>query len=101
MLTYTLRLIYTRYNLILFTSDQVQATDGKWVAAAIKTLKEGSSDGDRLEFMEEARIMRDFNHANITRLLAFSASMQPILMVMEFMLHGECTMQLSVFGTLH
>ncbi|KAF2360714.1 Serine-threonine/tyrosine-protein kinase catalytic domain [Trinorchestia longiramus] len=68
---------------------EVENSEGIWIAAAIKTLKVGSTDEDKLDFLEEAKVMKMFDHPNIVKLLALCCDKQPILMVMEFMLHGD------------
>ena len=68
---------------------EVEGKDGVWVAAAIKTLKVGSTDEDKLDFLQEAKMMKSLDHPNIIKLLALCLVKEPILMVMEFMLHGK------------
>ena len=42
---------------------------GDWVAVAVKTLKEGSSVEEKIDFLSEAELMKSFDHRNIVRLL--------------------------------
>ena len=36
---------------------------------AVKTMENGSSEEDRIKFLQEAAIMRQFNHPNIVKIL--------------------------------
>lgn len=58
-------------------------------AVAVKTLKVGSTDEDRLDFLSEAEAMKRFNHPNILKLLGVCLQSEPIFSVIEFMLYGD------------
>ena len=59
------------------------------VAVAVKTLKEGSSMEEKIDFLGEADIMKRFDHKNIVKLLGVCTKKEPIYTVMEFMLYGD------------
>ncbi|XP_042206983.1 receptor-type guanylate cyclase gcy-1-like isoform X2 [Homarus americanus] len=63
-------------------------TEG-WVAVAVKTLKVGSTISEKLDFLSEAEMMKNFEHENIVRLLGVCTKTEPIYTVMEFMLYGD------------
>nr|XP_045607313.1 atrial natriuretic peptide receptor 2-like isoform X2 [Procambarus clarkii] len=60
-----------------------------WVAVAVKTLKVGSTISEKLDFLSEAEMMKNFDHENIVRLLGVCTKTEPIYTVMEFMLYGD------------
>jgi len=68
-------------------------TYGKWlshkeVEVAIKTLNPGSSDKDRLRFIQEAAIMCQFDHENVIKLYGVVTD-APIMIVLEYMSRGD------------
>ena len=56
---------------------------------AVKTLKVGSTTVEKLDFLSEAEMMKNFDHENIVRLLGVCMKSEPVYTVMEFMLYGE------------
>ncbi|CAL4144224.1 unnamed protein product, partial [Meganyctiphanes norvegica] len=60
-----------------------------WVPVAVKTLKTGSTISEKLDFLSEAEMMKNFNHDNIVRLIGVCTKIEPIYTVMEFMLYGD------------
>lgn len=56
---------------------------------AVKTLKVGSTVSEKLDFLFEAEIMKNFDHENIVKLLGVCTENEPIYTVMEFMLYGR------------
>ena len=59
------------------------------VAVAVKTLKEGSSVEEKIDFLSEAEMMKRFDHKNIVKLLGVCTRKEPVYTVMEFMLYGD------------
>lgn len=53
---------------------------------AIKTLKEGTMEPEA--FLQEANLMKQLQHDRLVRLHAV-VTMEPILIVTEFMINGE------------
>ncbi|XP_069989042.1 uncharacterized protein [Penaeus vannamei] len=68
---------------------ECQFDDQGWVAVAVKTLKVGSTISEKLDFLSEAEMMKNFVHDNIVRLLGVCTKSEPIYTVMEFMLYGD------------
>lgn len=68
-----------------------EALAGKkgWIAVAVKTLKRGSKIEEKLDFLGEAEIMKQFEHINIVKLVGVCTTEEPIYTVMEFMLYGD------------
>ena len=55
----------------------------------MKTLKIGSSTEEKLDFLSEVEVMKQFDHKNIIKLLGVCIKSEPVLTVMEFMLYGD------------
>ncbi|KAF0286657.1 Insulin receptor [Amphibalanus amphitrite] len=58
-------------------------------SVAVKTLKLNATLEEKQDFLREADIMKGFDHTNIVRLLGVCTLAEPLLTVMEFMLHGD------------
>jgi len=56
---------------------------------AIKTLKAGASDRNRLDFLTEASIMGQFGHVNVIGLVGVVTRTQPTMIVTEYMTNGS------------
>ena len=41
---------------------------GAKIEVAVKTLKEGAGEGDKVKFLQEAAIMGQFSHPNVVKL---------------------------------
>ena len=52
--------------------------EGGKVEVAVKTLKEGSDEEDRVKFLQEAAIMAQFKHANVVVLHGVVTHGQPV-----------------------
>ncbi|XP_038223435.1 uncharacterized protein LOC119840766 [Zerene cesonia] len=65
------------------------AEDRGWTAVAVKTLKAGASNEEKVDFLSEAEAMKRFDHKNVVRLLAVITKTEPVCTVMEFMLYGD------------
>jgi len=59
------------------------------LTVAIKTLKAGASDKNRLDFLTEASIMGQFDDANVIYLEGVVTRSHPIMIVTEFMENGS------------
>ncbi|KAF0308852.1 Insulin-like growth factor 1 receptor [Amphibalanus amphitrite] len=58
-------------------------------SVAVKTLKHNCTLEEKLNFLSEAEMMKQFNHKNIVQLLGVCTRSEPILTVMEYMLYGD------------
>ena len=56
---------------------------------AIKTLKAGASDKNRLDFLTEASIMGQFDDPNVIYLEGVVTKSNPIMIVTEYMENGS------------
>uniref|UniRef100_A0A9J2PLY1 receptor protein-tyrosine kinase n=1 Tax=Ascaris lumbricoides TaxID=6252 RepID=A0A9J2PLY1_ASCLU len=65
-----------------FDMSQVQTV-------AIKTLKPGSSEKSKSDFLMEASIMGQFEHENVIRLIGVVTNSEPIMIITEFMENGS------------
>lgn len=63
--------------------------DQNWITVAIKTLKVGSSEKNRCEFLTEASIMAQFNHENIICLEGVVTQSHPFMIITEYMDNGS------------
>ena len=56
---------------------------------AIKTLKLGSSDKARVDFLTEASIMGQFEHLNVIYLQGVVTKSNPVMIITEYMENGS------------
>ncbi|XP_041424918.1 insulin receptor isoform X1 [Xenopus laevis] len=59
------------------------------VRVAVKTVNESASLRERIEFLNEASVMKAFNCHHVVRLLGVVSKGQPTLVIMELMAHGD------------
>ncbi|XP_024944809.1 insulin-like receptor isoform X2 [Cephus cinctus] len=59
------------------------------VPCAVKTVNENATDRERIEFLNEASVMKAFNTHHVVRLLGVVSQGQPTLVVMELMVNGD------------
>ena len=68
---------------------------GEWecskknVEVAVKTLKEGSSDEDRIKFLQEAAIMYQFRHLNVVTMYGVVTDGEPVSSCKEVIIFEE------------
>ena len=55
-----------------------QSPSGDEVEVAVKTLKEGSGEEDRVKFLQEAAIMGQFKHPNVVEMYGVVTSGEPV-----------------------
>ena len=56
---------------------------------ALKSLKKGAQDKDRMDFLKEAKTLAKFNHENIVKLIGICLDNEPSYIVMELMEQGD------------
>ncbi|CAG9539972.1 unnamed protein product [Cercopithifilaria johnstoni] len=61
----------------------------KAVRVAVKTLRSGFSESDRMKFVQEAILMNSFDHPNIVKLLGVSLETEPYFLIIELMEGGD------------
>ncbi|XP_053447517.1 proto-oncogene tyrosine-protein kinase ROS isoform X2 [Nycticebus coucang] len=59
------------------------------VKVAVKTLKKGSTDQEKIEFLKEAHLMSKFNHPNILKQLGVCLLNEPQYIILELMEGGD------------
>jgi Eph receptor B1 len=64
-------------------------TPAQWITVAIKTLKVGSSEKSRCDFLTEASIMAQFHHENIITLEGVVTQSNPYMIITEYMDNGS------------
>ena len=65
---------------------------------AIKTLKLGSSDKARVDFLTEASIMGQFEHLNVIYLQGVVTKSNPVMIITEYMENGSLDTFLRVIS---
>ena len=68
---------------------RLSVPDRNDMLVAIKTLKPGSSDKARSDFLTEASIMGQFEHPNVIFLQGVVTKSNPIMIITEFMENGS------------
>ncbi|VDN85624.1 unnamed protein product, partial [Brugia pahangi] len=61
----------------------------KTIRVAVKTLRNGFSESDRIKFLQEAVLMNSFDHPNIVKLLGVSLETEPYFLIAELMEGGD------------
>ena len=51
---------------------------------AVKTCKETLSDEQKRKFLQEGRILKQYDHPNIVRFIGIAVQRQPVMIVMEY-----------------
>lgn len=59
------------------------------IRCAIKTVNEHATNRERIEFLNEASVMKAFDTAHVVRLLGVVSQGQPTLVIMELMANGD------------
>ncbi|XP_048210595.1 proto-oncogene tyrosine-protein kinase ROS isoform X2 [Perognathus longimembris pacificus] len=59
------------------------------IKVAVKTLKKGSTDQEKVEFLKEAHLMSKFNHPNILKQLGVCLLNEPQYIILELMEGGD------------
>ena len=52
--------------------------EGERIEVAVKTLKEGASEEDKVKFLQEAAIMGQFSHPNVIKLYGVVTEGEPV-----------------------
>ena len=65
------------------------SVDGVEVKRAVKTLRKGATDSEKLEFLKEAKLMFNFKHEHILGLNAICLDNDPNFLILELMEGGD------------
>ncbi|XP_067209784.1 tyrosine-protein kinase Fer isoform X2 [Linepithema humile] len=65
---------------------------------AVKTCKVTLPDEQKRKFLQEGRILKQYDHPNIVKLIGICVQKQPIMIVMELVPGYECIVKISDFG---
>lgn len=59
---------------------------------AVKTCRETLSEDVKRKFLQEGRILKQYDHPNIVRFIGIAAQRAPVMIVMEFVsgLYFDC-----------
>ncbi|KAK3094991.1 hypothetical protein FSP39_008824 [Pinctada imbricata] len=60
----------------------------KNLVVAVKTCRDTLSDDQRKKFLQEGRILKQYDHENIVRFIGIAAQRQPVMIVMEYVAGG-------------
>eukprot|EP00794_Sanderia_malayensis_P019494 gene19494-21419_t len=66
---------------------------------AIKTCREGVDEIVKMKFLEEAEIMKPYNHPNVVKLIGVCNDREPYMILMELMPHGDLCSFLKKTGS--
>lgn len=51
---------------------------------AVKTCRDTLSEDQRKKFLQEGRILKQYDHPNIVKFIGIAAQRQPVMIVMEY-----------------
>ncbi|XP_056003157.1 tyrosine-protein kinase Fer-like isoform X2 [Ostrea edulis] len=60
----------------------------KTMVVAVKTCRDTLSEDQRKKFLQEGRILKQYDHPNIVRFIGIAAQRQPVMIVMEYVAGG-------------
>ena len=58
--------------------EWIASEGGEKIEVAVKTLKEGAGEGDKVKFLQEAAIMGQFSHPNVVKLYGVVTEGEPV-----------------------
>ncbi|GFN98062.1 tyrosine-protein kinase [Plakobranchus ocellatus] len=70
----------------------------KSMEVAVKTCKDTLTEDQKLKFLQEGRILKQYKHPNIVRYIGIAAQKQPVMIVMEFIPKGALLSFLKLSG---
>ncbi|KAK3790566.1 hypothetical protein RRG08_010613 [Elysia crispata] len=71
----------------------------KSLEVAVKTCKDTLTEDQKIKFLQEGRILKQYKHPNIVRYIGIAAQKQPVMIVMEFIPKGALLSFLKVSGS--
>ncbi|KAJ8260930.1 hypothetical protein COCON_G00166530 [Conger conger] len=82
-----------RHNIVL----KRELGEGEKILVAVKTLKEASENG-RTDFQREAELLTNLQHEHIVTFYGVCVEADPLIMVFEYMKHGDLNKFLRAHG---
>ncbi|RUS78099.1 hypothetical protein EGW08_014143, partial [Elysia chlorotica] len=70
----------------------------KSLEVAVKTCKDTLTEDQKIKFLQEGRILKQYKHPNIVRYIGIAAQKQPVMIVMEFIPKGALLSFLKASG---
>eukprot|EP00731_Ephydatia_muelleri_P029387 Em0020g1031a len=64
-------------------------SEGRVIQVAVKSVKSGSKEMEKVKLLQEAAIMGQFSHPNVVRLIGIVTVGEPLLVVLEYMPKGD------------
>ncbi len=61
--------------------SMLESVDEGKLEVAVKTLKEGSGEEDRVKFLQEAAIMGQFRHPNVVKMYGVITDGEPVSVI--------------------
>ncbi len=88
---------FPRLTKLLGAGQFGKVHQGEWKAAtsvnkievAVKTLKEGAGEGDKVKFLQEAAIMGQFSHPNVIKLYGVVTEGEPVSIIILSCVWGQ------------
>uniref|UniRef100_A0A2C9KI86 non-specific protein-tyrosine kinase n=1 Tax=Biomphalaria glabrata TaxID=6526 RepID=A0A2C9KI86_BIOGL len=71
----------------------------KTMEVAVKTCKDTLTEDQKIKFLQEGRILKQYKHPNIVRYIGIAAQKQPVMIVMEFIPKGALLQFLKSQGS--
>ncbi|KAH9502181.1 hypothetical protein Btru_070318 [Bulinus truncatus] len=71
----------------------------KNIEVAVKTCKDTLTEDQKIKFLQEGRILKQYKHPNIVRYIGIAAQKQPVMIVMEFIPKGALLQFLKNHGS--
>lgn len=77
---------------------KLKMPSGREETVAIKTLKTGSTDKAKADFLTEASIMGQFDHPNVVKLRGVVTKSEPVMIITDYMENRSLDSFLRVSG---
>ena len=68
---------------------ELNSEDGAASKIAVKTLRKGATENEKIEFLKEAKLMWNFKHDHILNLIAICLDNDPNFLILELMESGD------------
>ena len=73
----------------LVSQSEMAGEGGGSSKIAVKTLRKGATESEKLEFLKEAKLMWNFKHDHILNLIAICLDNDPNFLILELMEGGD------------